>query len=400
MCDFGLGADLQLSPQLDENDTIGGNGMRNGTEERIDTLVIGGGQAGLAVGYHLSRAGVPHLIVDANERTGDAWRHRWDSLRLFTPNRFNSLPGLRIPGDDWGFPSKDELADYLESYSAHFELPIRHGTRIDRLTTDGDGFVASSGDLEIHARSVVVAMASYQRPKTPEFAAELDSGIVQLHAAEYRNPGQLQEGDVLVVGLGNSGAEISMDLIPHHRVHLSGEPSAVQPFRPERLSGRILMPIVGPLLLNGILNTGNPLGRKVRSKMFDKAAPLLRVKPKDLVSAGVERVSRVAGVIDGYPALDDGTILDVANVVWCTGFHPGFSWIDLPVFDDDGHVIHVRGVVDDVPGLYFVGLKFQYTMLSDTLSAAERDSGYVVDRLVERRRNLQSSEASSPLAGR
>jgi putative flavoprotein involved in K+ transport len=165
------------------------------------------------------------------------------------------------------------------------------------------------------------------------------------------------------------------------------------------LSGRILMPIVGPLFLNGILNTANPLGRKVRSKMIDKAAPLLRVKPKDLVSAGVERVSRVTGVIDGYPALDDGTILDVANVVWCTGFDPGFSWIDLPVFDDDGHVVHERGVVDAVSGLYFVGLKFQYTVLSDTLLAADRESSYVVDHLVEHRRSLQSSKASSPLAG-
>lgn len=369
--------------------------MRGGTEERIDTLVIGGGQAGLAVGYHLSRAEVPFLIVDANERTGDAWRHRWDSLRLFTPNRFNSLPGLRIPGDDWGFPSKDELADYLESYTAHFELPVRHGTRVDRLTSESGEFVASAGDREIRAKRVVVAMASYQVPKLPGFAEELDPGIVQLHANDYENPGQLQEGDVLVVGLGNSGAEISMDLIPHHRVHLSGEPSAVQPFRPERLSGRILMPFVGPVVLNRVLTTANPLGRKVRSKMIGKAAPLLRVKPKDLVAAGVERVGRVTGVTDGYPTLDDGTILDVANVVWCTGFEPGFSWIDMPVFDDDGRVAHERGVVDDVPGLYFVGLKFQYSVLSDTLLAAGRDSGYVVDHLVEARRTSQSTMRAS-----
>jgi putative flavoprotein involved in K+ transport len=365
--------------------------MSNGTEERIDTLVIGGGQAGLAVGYHLSRAGIPFLIVDANHRTGDAWRHRWDSLRLFTPNRFNSLPGLQIPGEDWGFPSKDDVADYLESYAAHFELPIRHGTRVDRLSSEVGGFLATAGDREFHARRVIVAMASYQKPKVPEFGSGLEPGIFQLHAAEYKGPRQLKDGDVLVVGLGNSGAEIAMDLVPHHRVLLSGQPSAVQPFRPERLSGRILMPFVGPVILNGLLTTSNPLGRKVRSKMLDKAAPLLRVKPKDLVAAGVERVGRVRGVADGYPILDDGSILEVGNVVWCTGFEPGYSWIDLPVFDGRGHVLHERGVVPSEPGLYFVGLKFQYSVLSDTLLAANREAGYVVDHLASVRSSVSSS---------
>jgi putative flavoprotein involved in K+ transport len=370
------------------------------TQERTDTLVIGGGQAGLAVGYHLSRAGVPFLIVDANERTGDSWRRRWDSLKLFTPNRFNSLPGLQIPGEDWGFPTKDELADYLESYALHFELPIRHGVKVDHLARDDGAFLAVAGDREFLTNRVVVAMASYQKPRLPEFAAGLDSGIVQLHAAEYKNPGQLQDGDVLVVGLGNSGAEISMDLARYHQVRLSGEPSAVQPFRPERLSGRILMPFVGPVLLNRVLTTSNPLGRKARSKMLHKGAPLLRVKPKDLVAAGVERVGRVTGVVDGYPSLDDGTVLDVANIVWCTGFEPGHSWIDLPVFDDEGHVVHERGVVDAVPGVYFVGLKFLYSVLSDTLLAAGRDAGYVVDHIANDRQIIESSETPSSTAGR
>ena len=373
--------------------------MRNGPRERTDTLVIGGGQAGLAVGYHLSRAGVPFLIVDANQRTGDSWRHRWDSLRLFTPNRFNSLPGMQIPGEDWGFPTKDELADYLESYALHFELPIRHGVKVDHLTREGGAFLATAGDLEFHADRVVVAMASYQKPHVPEFAGELDSGIVQLHVADYKSPGQMQDGDILVVGLGNSGAEISMDLARGHRVRLSGEPSAVQPFRPERLSGRILMPFVGPVLLNRVLTTSNPLGRKFRSKMLHKAAPLLRIKPKDLVAAGVERVGRVTGVVDGYPTLDNGSVLDVANVVWCTGFDPGFSWINLPVFDDGGHVVHKRGVVDAVPGIYFVGLKFLYSVLSDTLLAAGRDTGYVVDHFANDRRVVQASETASQTAG-
>lgn len=367
--------------------------MSDGTRERIDTLVIGGGQAGLAVGHHLTQAGVPFQIVDANQRTGDAWRNRWDSLRLFTPNRFNSLPGLPIAGDDWDFPTKDEVADYLESYARHFELPIRHGVRVDHLTRDDDGFVARAGDTTYEAANVIVAMANYQVPKRPSFADELDSRIFQIHIDDYESPGQLREGPVLVVGVGNSGAEVAKDLVADRQVWLSGEPTAVQPFRPEKLSGRILMPIVGPIILNRLLTTSTPMGRRARSKMLHKAMPLMRVKPKDLVAAGVQRVGRTTGTVDGYPRLADGSVLDVANVVWCTGFGPGFSWIEIDVFDEHGDVIHDRGVVEAEPGLYFVGLKFQYSMLSDTLQAVGRDSGYVVDHLLGHRQVASLTES-------
>lgn len=364
----------------------GGKNMSNGARERIDTLVIGGGQAGLAVGYHLTQRDVPFLIVDANERTGDSWRNRWDSLSLFTPNQFNSLPGLAIPGEDWSFPTKDEVADYLESYAQHFELPIRHGVQVERLTREGDHFHAIAGNAEFEAENVVVAMASYQQPKQPGFADELDPRITQIHVDDYKNPGQLRDGGVLIVGSGNSGAEIAMDLVRDHHVSLSGRPPGVQPFRPDALSGRILMPFAGKVVLTRVLTTSTPIGRRVLPKMMSKGAPLLRVKPRDLKRAGVERVPRTVGVVDGYPELEDGRVLDVANVVWCTGFEPGFSWIDLPVFDENGHVTHDRGVVDAVPGLYFVALKFLHSVLSDTLLAVGRDAGYVVDQLSERQR--------------
>ena len=366
--------------------------------ERVDTLVIGGGQAGLAVGYHLKQADVPFVIIDANERTGDSWRQRWDSLRLFTPNRYNSLPGLPIEGEDWGFPTKDEVADYLESYARHFDLPIRHGLRVDGLTRDDAKFVATAGEHVFEADNVIVAMANFQSKKVPDFAAKLDPSIVQTHVAEYKNPSELRDGPVLVVGMGNSGAEIAKELVEGHRVFLSGEPSAVQPFTPHKLSGRILMPFVGPVILNRVLTTSTPMGRKVRSKMLHKAAPLLRVKPRELVAAGVERVGRTTGVVDGYPQIEDGSVLDVANVVWCTGFRPSFTWIDLPVFDEHGDVIHDRGVVDSQPGLYFVGLKFLYSVLSDTLLAIGRDSGHVVDHLTKRPLSDRSNTTASHVA--
>jgi putative flavoprotein involved in K+ transport len=366
--------------------------MTDGAPERVNTLVIGGGQAGLAVGYHLSRAKVPFLIVDANRRTGDSWRNRWDSLRLFTPNRFNSLPGMTIPGEDWGFPTKDELGDYLESYARHFELPIRHGVRVDHLSREDGQFHATAGDRTFVAKNVIVAMAPYQGPRRPNFATELDPEISQVHVLDYKNPDQLQPGDVLVVGVGNSGAEIAKELVGGRRVWLSGEPSGVQPFRPERLSGRLLMPFVGKVILNRLLTSSTPIGRRVHAKMRHKGAPLLRTKPKDLTAVGVRRVGRMTGVVDGSPRLVDGTVLDVSNIVWCTGFHPGFSWIDLPVLDKKGDVVHDRGVVEAVPGLYFVALKFQYSVLSDTLLGVGRDAKYVVEHLVTRQTTLAQGE--------
>lgn len=355
------------------------------TRERTATLVIGGGQAGLAVGHELAERNLPFLIVDANPRTGDAWRNRWDSLTLFTPNWANSLPGMPFPGADWDFPTKDEVADYLESYARYFDLPIRHDTRIERLTRDADGrFVATAGGTTFEADNVVIAMAAYQQRKVPTLADELDPRIVQLHVAEYRNPEQLQDGPVLVVGAGNSGAEIAMELVGTHEVLVSGPSTGAQPFRPDRLSGRILMPFFGKVVLTRILSTSTPIGRKVLPKMLHRGAPLLRTKPRDLKRAGIIRVGRAASVAGGQPVLEDGSRLDVANVVWCTGFDPGFTWLDLPVFDADGDVEHDRGVVESQPGLYFVALKFQHSVLSDSLLAVGRDAAHVVDRLRER----------------
>jgi putative flavoprotein involved in K+ transport len=356
------------------------------TREHTGTLVIGGGQAGLAVGRGLAERDEPFLIVDANVRTGDSWRNRWDSLTLFTPNWANSLPGLPFPGRDWDFPTKDEVADYLEAYARHFALPIRHRTRIERLTREDGSFVATTRDTTFVAENVVVAMAAYQRRKVPAFADELDPTIVQLHVAEYRNPGQLRDGAVLLVGAGNSGAEIAVELIETHQVLLSGPSTGTQPFRPDRLSGRLLMPFFGKVVLTRILSKSTPIGRKVLPKLVHKGAPLLRTKPRDLERAGVIRVARTVAVADGQPVLDDGSRPTVANVVWCTGFDNGLGWVDLPVFDETGEVEHDRGVVASQPGLYFVALKFQHSILSDTLLAVGSDAAHVVDELCARSR--------------
>ena len=194
----------------------------NGAAERVETVIIGGGQAGLATGYHLRKRGRPFVILDANQRIGDAWRNRWDSLRLFTPARYSGLPGWRLPAPTLSFPTKDEMADYLQAYATRFDLPVSTGVAVDDVHRDGNQFVVTSANGRFEADNVVVASGSHRSPRVPEFAAELDQGIAQLHSCEYRSPTQLREGPALVVGAGNSGAEIALEVSRTHPVSLSG----------------------------------------------------------------------------------------------------------------------------------------------------------------------------------
>jgi putative flavoprotein involved in K+ transport len=344
--------------------------------ERIETLVIGGGQAGLAVGYHLARSGRPFLIVDANERIGDAWRTRWDSLRLFTPAKYDGLPGWRFPAPGWSFPTKDEMADYLESYAKRFDLPVRTGVRVDALFKEDGRFVATAGDRRIEADSVVVASGAHCRARVPAFAAELDPSVVQLHSSEYRNPMQLREGGVLIVGAGNSGAEIAHELAGTRATWLAGRNVGEIPVPHGSRRGKVMLPVVR-FLGHHVLTVRTPIGRKVGPKLAFGATPLIRVKSDALVAAGVERVPKVAGVRQGLPVLEDERVLDAANVIWCTGFGHDLSWIDLPIFGEDGQPVHDRGVARGEPGLCFVGLIFLYSVTSDVLPGVGRDAGRI-----------------------
>jgi putative flavoprotein involved in K+ transport len=351
--------------------------------ERFEVIVIGGGQAGLSVGYHLARRGLRFVILDAHRRIGDSWRQRWDSLRLFTPARWDGLDGMRFPAPPRSFPTKDQMAGYLESYAARFELPVRSGIRVDSLTRRGTGYLVSAGDKRFEADHVVVAMATYQRPRVPPFADELDARIVQLHSSDYRNPSQLRHGGVLIVGAGNSGSEIALELARHgHPISTSGRDTGHIPFRLQNpIVQSAVLPLLFRVVFHRLLTVGTPIGRKVRPAAVSQGGPLIRVKPWDLAAAGVERVARMAGVRDGRPLLEDGRVLDVANVVWCTGFHPGFSWIDLPVHDEEGELRQQRGVAIDEPGLYFVGLHFLYALSSTMIHGVGRDARYVAERI-------------------
>jgi putative flavoprotein involved in K+ transport len=359
--------------------------------ERIETVVIGGGQAGLSVGYHLARRGLPFTILDAGERIGDAWRHRWNSLRLFTPARYDGLPGMPFPASGHTFPSKDEMADYLEAYATHFRLPVRTGVRVDGVAREGDRFVVSAGHQRFIADNVVVAMANYQDPVVPPFARELDARIVQLHCKDYRGPEQLQDGPVLLVGAGNSGADIAMEVVRSHETWLSGRDTGHVPFRIEGLAARLIMlRLVLGVLFHHVLTVRTPLGRKARPKVLSHGGPLIRVKPRDLAAAGVKRVPRTAGVRDGLPMLEDGRALDVANVIWCTGFHHGFSWIHLPIVGTK-EPLHQSGVVPGEPGLYFVGLFFLHAFSSAMIHGVGRDADRIAAAIAARERSVRAA---------
>lgn len=352
-------------------------GMAAGEPSDVGVIVIGGGQAGLAAGYQLARRHADFVILDASDRTGDSWRRRWDSLRLFTPARINGLPGAPFPAPPGAIVTKDQVADYMESYAKRFALPVRLGVKIETLTREGGMFVASAGGQSWRARCVIVATGSYASPRKPEFADELDPAITQLHSTEYRNPSQLREGDVLVVGAGNSGAEIALDAAPGHRTWLSGRKTGQVPYQ-------VMFWPPAFWLVTRVLSTDTPIGRRFAAQATSRGQPLVRIGSERLAAAGVERVPRVVAVQDGKPRLEDGRVLEAGTVVWCTGFDHTYPWIKLPITDESGHLRHKRGVVESQPGLYFVGVPFQHRISSSLIDGVGEDAKYVVNTLAPR----------------
>jgi putative flavoprotein involved in K+ transport len=364
--------------------------------ESFDTVIVGGGQAGLATGYHLARQGRSFVILDASERVGDPWRNRWDSLRLYSPASYDGLPGLRFPAKRTSYPTAREMADYLESYAARFELPVRSGTRVVGLVKEGRQYVVDAGDQRFEAENVVIATGVMQKPHVPGFAAELDPGITQLHSNEYRNLSQLQEGPVLVVGASHSGSDIAYEAAATRHTILSGVDTGQIPARVDTRRGRMGFRL---LFFAGthILTMDTPMGRKMREHVRHGGGPLLRYRRKELLAAGVERtLARTVGVQDGMPALDDGRVVDVRNVVWCTGFRPDFSWIDVPfAMGDDGYPVQHRGVVDSAPGLYFVGLLFLHSFTSMLIGGTGRDAERVARHIAAQRQASRSRLSAS-----
>ncbi len=362
--------------------------------ERYETVVIGGGQAGLAVGYHLKRQGRSFVILDRNDSVGDSWRARWDSLKLYSPASRDGLPGMDFPGRRTSYPTANEMADYLEAYAERFDLPVLTGTGVDTLTKEDGRYVASAGGRRFEAGSVVVATGVFQRPHVPDFSSELDPSITQLHSNAYRNLSQLQDGPVLVVGASHSGSDIAFEAASKHEVILSGTDTGQIPAPIESRRGRV---VFRGLFFVGthILTVDTPPGRKMRPHIRHGGGPLLRYRRKDLRAAGVERVlARTVGVENGLPVLDGGRVLDVRNVVWCTGFRPDYSWIRFPFeIGADGFPVQYRGAVSSSPGLYMVGLPFLHSFASMLIGGAGRDAERVVQHIVS---DVAAEPAATP----
>jgi len=354
--------------------------------EHFETVVIGAGQAGLATGHHLAQRGADFLLVDASARIGDSWRNRWDSLQLFTWVDWNHLPGMPCPGPRMHFPGKDEVADYLAEYASRFSLPVRLGVEVERLSREGDRYIITAGAQRLSADNVVVATGPFQKPRIPEFARDLDPSIEQLHSSAYRNPAQLGDGDTLVVGAATSGCQIAMELAKTRRVLLSGRNVDAFSAGKQKVLRRIVPWVYSRPRQSFI-------GKRLHVKARTGGHPLIGFTYKEVEREGVQRVPRTTGVKNGKPLLENGQTADVASVIWSTGFEVDFSWIDLPVFTADGYPRHDRGVVQEEPGLYFVGLIFLHSLDSQLILGVPRDTKHVAGELLRRSESRRAAPA-------
>jgi putative flavoprotein involved in K+ transport len=338
-----------------------------------EVVVVGAGQAGLAIGYFLEQQGRRFVILEAADSIGSAWRARWDSLTLFTPRRYSGLPGHPFPGDPEGYPNRDEVIAYLERYAETFELPIELNSPLRRLTAGEDRFVVEVDGRTSTADQVVVATGPFQKPFVPEVAKRLAADVAQMPATGYRNPGAIPEGTVLVVGGGNTGFQIAKELSSTHRVVLAV--GSKQTPLPQRLLGRDLF---WWLTKSRLFNTtiDSRLGRRLstRETLIGSSPRALRRRYE------VELKPRVVDADARTVRFEDGSELEVDAVIWATGYRPDYSWIDLPVFDEAGRLRHRRGVTD-VPGVYFLGLTWQHTRGSALIGWVKDDAEFIAGQI-------------------
>ena len=342
--------------------------------DRYDVVVIGGGQAGLALGYFLARDGRRFTILEAADAPAAAWRKRWDSLKLFTPVRYDSLPGLAFPGDPDSYPGRDEVVDYLTGYAEHFNLPVELDSEVLAVRAGDDGgFVVELRDRAYAAGQVVIATGPFQTPRTPPVAEQLDAGIVQMQSTDYRRPADVPDGPVLVVGGGNTGFQIAEELAGAREVHLSV--GSRQTPLPQRLLGRDLF---------RYLEAGRLMRVTVQSRLGQRMQyrdTLIGSSPRAARRRhGIELRGRAVEASDGEIRFDDGSVLSPKAVIWATGFTLDHTFVEAPIFDHDGRVEHRRGVTA-VPGLYFLGLPWQHTRGSALLGWVKDDARHIASEI-------------------
>jgi putative flavoprotein involved in K+ transport len=343
----------------------------------LDVLVIGGGQAGLAIGYHLAQSGRSFQIVDAGAEIGGTWRSRWDSLLLFTSGRYDNLPGLPFPAAPDTYPGKDDVARYLQAYAAEFKLPVRLNTKVTSLARGGEGYVAKAGGEALEARQVVVATGPFQVPFIPPIAEDLAPGVHQIHSAHYRHPQSVPPGKVLVVGAANSGCQIAQELSATHRVELSVGQRL--PAIPQRPLGRDIWAWATALRLDTV-TAGSRLGKRLAGR-----DQVIGPGPRRLARRhGIQTRPRAASAAGRTVTFADGTAAEFDAVVWATGFATDHSWIDIQeAKDGQGHIVHQRGVTLS-PGLYMLGLTWQHTRGSALLGWVGSDAAFLAGQIARR----------------
>jgi putative flavoprotein involved in K+ transport len=364
-----------------------------------DVVVVGGGQAGLAVGHFLAQQGTDFTILEAAEEPAAAWRERWDSLKLFTSARYDSLPGMEFPGDPDRYPTRDEVADYLADYAHEFNLPVELNSRVRAVRRQNDGYVVELDDRAYEARQVVIATGPFQTPFVPRIAEDLGDGVVQMHSTGYRSPESVPDGRVLVVGGGNTGFQIAEELSASREVHLAI--GSRQTPLPQRILGRDLF---WYLDATGLIRktTASRIGKLMRKR----EDTLIGSNPRRARRRhGIELHGRAVAAAGSTVSFADGAELDVRGVVWATGFRVDHSWIDIPVVDENGRAVHERGVTTS-PGLYFLGQLWQHTRGSALLGWVKDDAAYIAERVAALRpsaadaatvtTNIGTSAAAAP----
>lgn len=343
-------------------------------DRNVDVLVIGAGQAGLAMGYYLKDLPLSFALLDANPRVGDTWRTRYDSLVLFTPRTYSALPGLKLSGDPAGYPGKDELADYLETYADHFDLPVHLNTSVQRLERAQDGFHVLTNQGTYQAKQVVIATGPFQKPFIPNLQGTISDDVYQTHTAFYTNPSQLKPGPVLVVGAGNSGVQIAAELCEERDVYLSiGKKMKIMP----------------SVILNrslfwwfDVLGLSKATVDSTVGKILSQNDPIIGTEIKPLLKQGkVKSRGRAQSVRGREVQFADGQTCTVDNIIWATGFEYDHRWIDVPgVIDNHGSIVHERGVTK-VKGLYFLGLPWQYRRGSALLLGVHQDAQFLAETM-------------------
>ena len=339
----------------------------------LDVVVIGASQSGLAIGYHLARRGVRFVILDAGSEVGQAWRSRWDSLTLFTPGQYSGLPGMVFPSPKDTYPLKDDVAAYLRSYVSAFDLPVKLNAKVTSLTEREGKYLVRTADEGFTAEQVVVATGPFQVPFVPPITRDLDETVFQIHSADYRHPVQLPDGEVLVVGGGNSGFQIAEELAATKKVTLAVGQRV--PSLPQRLLGKDLF-----WWLSGVgfmkVSTDSRLGRKLA-----KRDVLIGSSPRGLRRSGVTLMKRLTNLVGQRALFDEGSEQDIDVIIWATGYRSDFSWIEIPAIKNaDGTIVHTRGVTG-ASGLFFIGLPWQHTRGSALIGFVKDDAAFIAGRI-------------------